>query len=452
MRAGVGAGRSTAAGSLLVTHADKLLGAAAVLAHRRSTALGNHAIPPSDPRHGLPTGNDEADLWHRTTGLPGGNGTELPYYSIAAEMVRGFTDLGEAFGEIGLAHARPDLVAAGGAMVANATALLADLNTSLYRTAGAAAPGGCPISFVAGGQSCVVADPGQTKALQDRENEPWRTYSELMYSGLFPSDLLDRYLDFAALNNKTMRLGMLSGTGPSCCGNELQTFTSHGFGFGLAQHGFGQRFLLLLYTTAAHACTRGTWVCGESSSIDRAENTVAYATPAQLSLPLLLKWALVFEEPRSRALWLAPVLPREWLAVGATPVAISHAPTRYGRLSVRLVAAAAAEDGGAEPGGGARAGTGAIVVTANVTVAAGFRVPPGGIKLHVRVPLQPGTTGNTGTTGATSPAVHTVTVGGRPWSPELVDRLRGTVDFPASVLTPPGFLTRDLQRIVVTFV
>mgnify|MGYP000429548626 CR=1 FL=1 len=88
---------------------------------------------------------------HRTIGLPSGNQTELPYYSIAAEMYRGFADLGEAFSEVGLAHKRPDIVSAGIAMVANATSLLRDLNASLYCTAAAALPGGCPISFVVGG-------------------------------------------------------------------------------------------------------------------------------------------------------------------------------------------------------------------------------------------------------------------------------------------------------------
>lgn len=214
-------GRTDTAGALLLKHAGKLQAAAALLAHRRDMALSNPAITRSSPRYGMPTGNDEADLWHRTTGRVGGNRTELPYYSIAAEMYRGFTDLGEALGEVGLAYLRPDLVAVGRVLVANATALLADLERSLERTAAAArarTPGGCPISFVAGGSSCVVADPEQSSALQDRENEPWRTYSELMYAGVFPANLTQQYLVFAAMNNKTMKLGMLSGTGPSCCG------------------------------------------------------------------------------------------------------------------------------------------------------------------------------------------------------------------------------------------
>lgn len=113
-----------------------------------------------------------------------------------------------------------------------------------------------------------------------------------MYSGAFPADLTLKYLQFASNFEKGMKVGMLSGTGPSCCGNQLMSFTSHGFGAGLLQHGLVDRYLLMLYTASQHGCTRGTWVCGESSSIDRNQSTVDYATPAQLTVPLLLKWAM----------------------------------------------------------------------------------------------------------------------------------------------------------------
>lgn len=172
-------------------------------------------------------------------------------------------------------------------------------NSSNHNSAGlkltldaAASPPVCPISFVAGGNNCSVADASQSTHLQPRENEPWRTYSELMYSGAFPADLTLKYLQFASNFEKGMKVGMLSGTGPSCCGNQLMSFTSHGFGAGLLQHGLVDRYLLMLYTASQHGCTRGTWVCGESSSIDRNQSTVDYATPAQLTVPLLLKWAM----------------------------------------------------------------------------------------------------------------------------------------------------------------
>jgi len=84
-----------------------------------------------------------------------------------------------------------------------------------------------------------------------------------MYSGTLPTDLAALYLAYAGHHDKAMKVGMLSGTGPSCCGLQLMTFTSHGFGFGLLQIGDIDRYLLHMYTAAKHSCTRGT--CTDSS-------------------------------------------------------------------------------------------------------------------------------------------------------------------------------------------
>jgi hypothetical protein len=44
---------------------------------------------------------------------------------------------------------------------------------------------------------------------------------------------------------------------------------------------------------------------------------------------------LVFEEPDSEVLWLAKATPRNWLEDGKT-IAVTNAPTRWGRLSFQL--------------------------------------------------------------------------------------------------------------------
>jgi hypothetical protein len=422
-------------------------------------------------RYGMPTGNDEADLWHRTTGLAGGQQTQLPYFSIAAEMYRGFTDMGEALQELGAVGVagRPDMVAEGVTMVTEAQSLYNDLQTSLRRTAAAAvgapsslvaspasadgAAGGaatatgltpsCPISFVAGGTNCSVADPSQSTHLQSRENEPWRTYAELMYSGTFPRELTEKYLSFASKYEMGMKVGMLAGTGPSCCGKQLMTFTSHGYGFGLLQHGLVARYLLLLYTATQHACTRGTWVCGESSSIDRNENTIDYATPAQLTVPLLLKWALLFDEPVNRTLWVTPAAPREWLAPNLS-INLANGPSRYGRitlavnvpqpLKVHINITIRSGSAGAGAGAGEGAGVDALA----------FRtVPTGGVAMRVRVPTP------AGAPFTPTPRIRTVTVGGVRLPQRLLTPEDDVVRIPATMLVSSSMLT-DLQSIVVT--
>ena len=180
-------------------------------------------------------------------------------------------------------------IAEGKAMLADAAALLPDLERALARTvaiAKRAGGGPCPFAFVAGGSSCTVADASQSMKLQPRENEPWRTYSELMYStcsgnashlfrkkaefclgfggidlfcsnrviytlklqfepqsdhthmftgagSVLPLNLTLAYLKYAEANDKAMKLGVLSGSGSSAGGPQLQTFTIQGFGHGL---------------------------------------------------------------------------------------------------------------------------------------------------------------------------------------------------------------------------
>jgi hypothetical protein len=54
-----------------------------------------------------------------------------------------------------------------------------------------------------------------------------------------------------------------------------------------------------------------------------------------MTVPLLARWMLVFEEPESDVLWLAKGTPRAWLEDGQT-IAVSNAPTRWGRVSFSL--------------------------------------------------------------------------------------------------------------------
>jgi hypothetical protein len=54
-----------------------------------------------------------------------------------------------------------------------------------------------------------------------------------------------------------------------------------------------------------------------------------------MTVPLLTKWMVVFEEPDSEVLWLAKATPRSWLEDGKT-IAVTNAPTRWGRLSFQL--------------------------------------------------------------------------------------------------------------------
>ena len=82
--------------TLILRHQKKLSGIAENLCSRRQMAL--EQFPVGDPRHGMPAGDDEADTFIFAILLDAK--TELPFISIAAEMWRGFRDLGSAISDI----------------------------------------------------------------------------------------------------------------------------------------------------------------------------------------------------------------------------------------------------------------------------------------------------------------------------------------------------------------
>ncbi len=117
--------------------------------------------------------------------------------------------------------------------------------------------------------------------------------------------------------------------------HEWGGFLSYGHGYGLLQHELTREYLLLLYSLMAHQYTRGTWTAPETRLMDPKRYAAPYCTPAQMTVPLMTRWMLVFEEPGADVVWLAKGTPRSWLEDGKT-IAVSNAPTRWGRLSYDL--------------------------------------------------------------------------------------------------------------------
>lgn len=106
---------------LLLQHFEPIQGLVAVLRRIRAKAL---TLPADHPAYGMPAGNDEADLGGSSIECgttfgdnPGDCKTELPYISVAAEMARGFSEMGAVWIKIGSAAGRADVVSEGHAMV-----------------------------------------------------------------------------------------------------------------------------------------------------------------------------------------------------------------------------------------------------------------------------------------------------------------------------------------------
>lgn len=222
--------RYTRDSATLLKHFDKIQGIVTMLSGRRSQAL---AQPPG-PLRGLPIGHDEADLfvtWAEEN-ASGNHTTELPFYSIAAEFWRGLVDLGSAWVEI--ANAADDVSesalenatvgAAGRAMLSQAPELLQDLRASMAATHALAAVevnGSRCWPYVAGRTQCAELKQQSS----NRDSEPWRTYAEMAWSGALLPDTLTDIISWNRGNAKSMKGGMMSGTGSDASGNNLMTFT-----------------------------------------------------------------------------------------------------------------------------------------------------------------------------------------------------------------------------------
>jgi hypothetical protein len=177
-------------------------------------------------------------------------------------------------------------------------------------------------------------------------------------------------------------------------------FQCYGEAYGLIQHDMIHEFLLFYYTHAAHLHTRGTWSVFECVDMDRDRGEhLPYCAPAQVTIPTVTKWMLVFEDPLSSTLWLARATPRAWLENGKR-ISVRNAPTRWGRVSYEVLSQL-------------DAGT----VRARIALPRGLAAAA---KLRLRLP---------------EPLmIKSVQVDGKPWS--AFDPQEETVSLPAKVAGP----------------
>jgi hypothetical protein len=333
---------------LILKHLPKIAGLGRFL-NRRYALAKAAGYPPSDSRYGMPNGNDEADMFFGTVV---GYNTELPFISIAAEMWRGLRDCGNTLARIAALSTGNDAVAAREAsemMLGNTASLLAGLKASMEKDKFVQDGNVCH-PYAAGVPACgMLFATGNTTTSSPRDSESWRTYSEAMYSGALDDQTI---VDIVAwhqthgscgkqpchawnstastlpmINGSMLKAGVPAGSGGDVeNGDQMMTFTVHGWGAGLLQADLIEAFLVHYFALSAHAYTRGSWIAPESTVVDRNQSSVSFCTPATLTAPILLKWLLVWEHPVSHTVWLGRAIPRDWLSEGET-VAVAGAGT-----------------------------------------------------------------------------------------------------------------------------
>ena len=299
-------------------HRDKIAATAAILTELHDASL---ALPADDRGHGLLHGWSESDaclhpdpsLWWK------------PYWNNSAFAVRGWRDIARIWPAVGDAGPATDWQRRADRLQAH---LVARMKANLRRDLRPPYLGPLP------GTRLTFRE---ALATRQRNEQGWahRVYAELLHADVLPSDLANLVADCVRGHGGTC-IGVTANFAPANETHRAQLgFISYGHAQALLRLDRIEEYLLFLYSHRFHSHLPGSWVAGEVSGIDG--DLPLFCIPAQLTIPLLVKWMLVFEDSDAERLHLGRAIPRSWLGSGET-ISIERAPTRFGRVdfSIRL--------------------------------------------------------------------------------------------------------------------
>jgi hypothetical protein len=305
-------------GELLLKYRRRIDGVTNLLLSMRAKAL---KLPSSDPAYGMIVGWSEADSCLD----PDPPRYMQPYFSNSTEAARGFGDLGKVWERIGTTTKNQELEAWGRRLVSESQALEKDIQTAIGRSLLEVQGSAC-LPAIAGVKEPF--DVALTHDPLDPQYRSYRAYMEMLFSGDLTREQVETIVNYRAAHQDTI-LGIPTAYGYAT--HELNGFISYGHGYGLIQNDLVRKYLLLLYSIMAHQYTRGTWTAPETRNIDPDHFAAPYCTPAEMVVPMMTRWMLVFEDPKTDTLWLAKGTPRSWLEDGKS-FSASNAPTKWGKV------------------------------------------------------------------------------------------------------------------------
>lgn len=282
-------------------------------------------LPLSSIKYGLIKGRNEADM-NYISNNENIFDQEPAYFSINATTWRGFRDLGKVLIEIGEKRDFDNYCELGNRLLEEADTLNCNLKKALYGSI--LYDRGTPfLPTIAGSDKYYYDYPYRSCPDSFDDNREW---CEIMQAGNIPKDIIEIILEDAR-KHQGMKLGIFSNR------ENIVAFISYGEAYGLIQHDMIKEFLIFYYTHLYHLNTRGTWTGFECVDMDRMRGeSCSYCIPAQLTIPTVTKWMLVFEDPIEEILWLAKATPQEWLESGKA-ICIYESPTRWGKISYEII-------------------------------------------------------------------------------------------------------------------
>jgi hypothetical protein len=308
---------------LLAKHRAKIEATAALLAELHDEAL---QLPPADPGYGLIHGWCESDacltanpsLWWK------------PYFSNSAFTVRGFRDVSKVWREINFGGAETLAAAWSRRSDQLQATLQKSIDANTKRDKNPPYIGPLPGATLTFRESLQKEHPSE-------QGWPHRAYAELLQPGVLSDEQTNRVIDCMRAYGATT-LGVVANVEPPHPnGRDILGFISYGYAQALLRLDRIEEYILFLYAHRYHDHSRGSWTAGEVSGITG--DDALFCIPAQQTIPLLVRWMLVFEDPDADRLYFGRGLPRAWVAAGK-PIGIEQAPTRWGRVDYHLAAGA----------------------------------------------------------------------------------------------------------------
>ena len=278
----------------------------------------------NDPAYGMIPGYHEADINFLTPNVYELN-YDRPYLSNTGEIWRGLRDLAGAYAAMGAVGSEPSLTARGESLKQIVEDMFVDAQRGVERS-WLVKDGVEGLPIIAGDKTFYWEHPYRSRPESYDENRVW---SELFFGGAATKQTVQRLWDMAGERGHTT-LGVFNNR------KSLVGFLVWEEIAGLLQHDMVPQALLTFYAQALHAHSRGTWTAIECVDMDRTRGAHSpYCLPAQMTVPIVAKWLLVYEDPVSGAIILCHGLPRDFLADGRS-LCVEGAPTRRGKLGFQL--------------------------------------------------------------------------------------------------------------------
>lgn len=305
--------------SLLLKHREKIEATAGVLTDLHDASL---KLPESDRGYGLISGWCESD----SCLMPDPSIWWKPYFSNSAFAVRGWRDIAPVWRKLGGNGAE--------ALAASWTRRSKQLQKQLVRSIDDNTRRDMTPPYIGPlpGTKVTFMEAYQ-QGRRDEQGWAHRCYTELVHPGVLAPEQENMVIDCMRAYGVTT-IGVVANVEPpNPRGRAILGFISYGYAQALLRLDRIEEYILFMYSHRYHDHSRGSWTAGEVSGITG--GGALFCIPAQQTIPLLVRWMLVFEDPDEDRLYFGRALPRAWVGSGK-PIGIEQAPTRWGRVNYRL--------------------------------------------------------------------------------------------------------------------